>query len=108
MFSCALQVGRHLRRLSLLNSESALIATEGSAVGVEDNVAANDTPPMRPSYYSKLFGEEFRIPEDDTLEIGFVSMKDTPFLEGALLHVLYACATHVKYSNVTGHEDCIH
>lgn len=80
-----------MRKLSLLNSESALIATEGS----EDNVAANDTPPMRPADYTKLFGEDFRIPDDDTLEIGSASMIDIPLVEEALLHVLYACATQV-------------
>lgn len=101
-------MARLLRKLSLLNSESALIATEGSAVGVEDNIAANDTPPMRPADYTKLFGEDFRIPEDDTLEIGSASMIDIPLVEEALLHVLYACATQVKYSNVIGDEDCIH
>lgn len=45
--------------------------------------------------YSSLFGEEFRIP-DDELHTSYFNILDARAVEEGILHVLYACASQVK------------
>lgn len=66
--------------------------------GIDENTAVNDTPLMRPADYFKLFGEEFRVSDDDSLDLVSASTLDISVVEEALLHLLYACASQVRFS----------
>lgn len=44
--------------------------------------------------YSSLFGEEFRIP-DDQWDAYCLNVLDVAAVEEGILHVLYACASQV-------------
>lgn len=93
-----MKVARLLRKLSLLNAESLPASTEMPGSGIDENTAVNDTPLMRPADYSKLFGEEFRVSDDDSLDLVSASTLDISVVEEALLHLLYACASQVRFS----------
>jgi len=95
------KVARLLRKLSLLNAESLPATTEMPGSGSDENTAVNDTPVMRPADYSKLFGEEFRISEEDSLDLVSASILDVSVVEEALLHLLYACASQVRFFTLT-------
>lgn len=53
--------------------------------------------PLPISDYSKLFGEEFRL-IDDQWDTRILNVLDVGAVEEGILHVLYACASQVNYS----------
>lgn len=87
------KVARLLRKLSLLNAEILPATADLVGPGNEESPTVNETPPMRPTDYSKLFGEEFCVPDDDSLDLSSASTLDISVVEEALLHLLFACAT---------------
>lgn len=93
-----MQVARLLRKLSLLNAEILPATADLVGPGNEESPTVNETPPMRPTDYSKLFGEEFCVPDDDSLDLSSASTLDISVVEEALLHLLFACATQVRLS----------
>lgn len=48
--------------------------------------------------YSNMFGEEFQLP-DDQWDSNYLNTLDLGAVEEGILHVLYACASQVNYSN---------
>ncbi|KAG0598738.1 hypothetical protein M758_12G097000 [Ceratodon purpureus] len=86
------KVARLLRKLSLLNADGLRVTTELPGSGSDESTVANDTPLM-PADYSRLFGEEYRVTDDDSLDLGSASTLDISIVEEALLHLLYACAS---------------
>lgn len=48
--------------------------------------------------YSNMFGEEFQLP-DDQWDSNYINILDLAAVEEGILHVLYACASQVNYSN---------
>lgn len=100
-----MKVARLLRRLSLLNAESLPSTTEIPGSGSDESASVNDTPPMRPADYSKLFGEEFRVLDEEGLDLASARTLDISVVEEALLHLLYACASQVRFS--TSHGDVL-
>lgn len=48
--------------------------------------------------YSNLFGEEFLIP-DFHWEMSYLNVLDIKLVEEGLFHVLYACASQVRYNS---------
>ena len=90
------QVARLLRKLSLLNADGLRVTTELPGSGSDESTVANDTPLM-PADYSRLFGEEYRVTDDDSLDLGSASTLDISIVEEALLHLLYACASQVCF-----------
>lgn len=91
-----MKVARLLRKLSLLNAESTPALSEIPESSSDDNTAVNDTPVLRPADYSKIFGEDFRISDDESLDLVNASILDVSAVEEALLHLLYACASQVS------------
>lgn len=47
--------------------------------------------------YSNLFGEDFRIPEDQW-DLSYLTILDLGAVEEGILHVLFACAAQVSYN----------
>jgi hypothetical protein len=83
----------------MLNADSLRPTTELPGSGSDENTAANDTPLM-PADYSKLFGEEYRVSDDDSVDLGSAGTLDISVVEEALLHLLYACASQVCFSTL--------
>lgn len=46
--------------------------------------------------YSKLFGEEFQLP-DDQWDCSYCNVLDLGAVEEGILHVLFACASQVNF-----------
>lgn len=47
--------------------------------------------------YSDLFGEEFRVVNDDHWDFKYLQLLDIKAVEEGILHVLFACASQVSY-----------
>lgn len=62
--------------------------------GSEDMTTKAESAVQAPvADYSHLFGEEFKLPEEDASDITSSNILDVAALEEALLHILYACAS---------------
>ena len=49
---------------------------------------------LRLSDYSKLFGDEFLVP-DENWDVSLISLLDISLVEEGMFHMLYACAAQV-------------
>ena len=64
--------------------------------GSEDITIKRESVVQAPvANYSSLFGEEFKLSEEDASDISSLNILDIAALEEALLHILYACASQV-------------
>lgn len=106
-----MKVARLLRKLILLNAESTPASSEIPGSSSDEHTTVNDTPVLRPADYSKIFGEDFRISDDESLDLVNASSLDVSAVKEALLHLLYACAPQVSsFSSygvvITRHMKC--
>lgn len=64
--------------------------------GSEDMMTKGESVVQAPvADYSHLFGEEFKLSEEDASDITSLNILDVAALEEALLHILYTCASQV-------------
>lgn len=68
------------------SADEAAISDEFSKLGSSDPVSIAD--------YSKLFGEDFEVP-DDKWDLRYLSILDIGAVEEGILHILFACASQV-------------
>lgn len=66
--------------------DEAATSDEFSKPGSSDPVSIVD--------YSKLFGEDFEVP-DDKWDLSYLSILDVGAVEEGILHILFACASQV-------------
>lgn len=64
----------------------------------DEAVKSEITNPAPLVDYSNLFGEEFQLPGDHW-DSSYLNILDIGAVEEGILHVLYACASQVDYSN---------
>lgn len=64
----------------------------------EDKSKSELSSPLSLVDYSNLFGEDFRIP-DEQWDCSYLNIVDTGAVEEGILHVLYSCASQVPYCN---------
>ncbi|XP_023527123.1 uncharacterized protein LOC111790459 isoform X1 [Cucurbita pepo subsp. pepo] len=65
-------------------ADEAAVSDEFTKPGLSDPVSIAD--------YSKLFGEDFEVP-DDQWDLSYLSILDVGAVEEGILHILFACAS---------------
>lgn len=68
------------------SADEAAVSDEFSKPGSSDPISIID--------YSKLFGEDFEVP-DDKWDLSYLSILDVGAVEEGILHILFACASQV-------------
>lgn len=90
-------VARLLRKLTApgYSPEMTVPVVEAQTLfGSEDMTIKGESVVQAPvADYSSLFGEEFKLSEEDASDISSLNILDIAALEEALLHILYACAS---------------
>ncbi|CAM6088777.1 unnamed protein product [Calypogeia fissa] len=98
------KVARLLRKLngsslsgeSLLSVGDSTVTSSGvTGTGLEEGVGGSEpvTAPTFLSDYSSIFGEDYRILDDDGVEIGHAGVLDVAAVEEGLIHILFASAS---------------
>lgn len=71
--------------------EILLVIVDLVGLGNEESFIVNEIFFMWLIDYFKLFGEEFCVLDDDSLDLSFVSMLDIFVVEEVLFYLLFVC-----------------
>ena len=77
--------------------QEASISSSDVPTTVNDKVPSSElVGALQTTDYSNLFGEEFRV-TDDNWDFKYLQLLDIKAVEEGILHVLFACASQVGY-----------
>jgi len=66
---------------------------------LEDKLNLELSSPFTLVDYSNLFGDEFRMP-DEQWDFSYLNVLDMGVVEEGILHVLYSCASQVSFNKM--------